>query len=59
MFLQRPGIFFLTMQLAEGALIIVVDPGCLSWILIFFHPGSWIQQQQKEEEKYISCPIFL
>jgi hypothetical protein len=26
----------------------VADPGCLSRILIFTHPGSWIQKQQQK-----------
>jgi hypothetical protein len=38
----------------------VADPGCLSRILIFTHPGSRIQkQQQKREVKKISCHTFL
>jgi hypothetical protein len=38
----------------------VADPGCLSRIpvLIFFHPGSRIQQQQKRRGK-ISFNLFL
>jgi hypothetical protein len=38
----------------------VADPGCLSRILIFTHPGSRIQKQQpKREVKKISCHTFL
>jgi hypothetical protein len=45
----------------------VADPGCLSRILIFTHPGSRIpdlgsriqKQQQKREVKKISCHTFL
>ena len=38
----------------------MADPGCLSRILIFTHPGSRIQkQQQKREVKKISCQNFL
>ncbi len=37
----------------------VEDPGCLSRILIFTHPGSRIhKQQQKKEVKKISCHTF-
>jgi hypothetical protein len=31
---------------------------CLSRILIFLHPGSRIQQQQKKGGGKISCPTF-
>jgi hypothetical protein len=38
----------------------VADPGCLSWILIFTHPGSRIQKQhQKRGVKKISCHTFF
>ncbi len=38
----------------------VANPGCLSRILIFTHPGSRIQkQQQKREVKKISCHTCL
>jgi hypothetical protein len=38
----------------------VADPGCLSRILIFVHPGSRIQkQQQKRGVKKICCPTFF
>ncbi len=37
----------------------VADLGCLSWIQIFTHPGSRIQnQQQKRGVKKISCHTF-
>jgi hypothetical protein len=36
----------------------VADSGCLSQILIFIHPGSRIQQQQKRGGKQICCPTF-
>jgi hypothetical protein len=37
----------------------VADPGCLSRILIFTHPGSRIQKQhQKRGVKKISCHTF-
>jgi hypothetical protein len=40
--------------------ISVADPGCLSRILIFTHPGSRIQkQQQKRGVKKIFCHTFL
>ncbi len=38
----------------------VADPGCLSRILIFDHPGSRIQkQQQKRGVKKICCSTFF
>jgi hypothetical protein len=37
----------------------VADPGCLSWILILFHPGSYIQQQQKRGEGKNCCLTFF
>jgi hypothetical protein len=38
----------------------VADPGCLSRILIFTHPGSRIQKpQQKRGVKKICCHNFL
>jgi hypothetical protein len=38
----------------------VADPGCLSRILIFTHPGSRIQkEQQKRGVKKICCHTFL
>jgi hypothetical protein len=39
----------------------VADPGCLSRILIFTHPGSWIQKQyqKREIEKKICYHTFF
>jgi hypothetical protein len=39
----------------------VADPGCLSRILIFIHPGSQIQQQQqkRKRKKFVVRYLFL
>jgi hypothetical protein len=34
------------------------DPGCLSWVWIFFYPESRIQPQKEEGKKYISNLTF-
>jgi len=45
---------------AHTPLISVADPGCLSRIMIYTHPGSRIQkQQQKRGVKQICCHTFL
>jgi hypothetical protein len=39
----------------------VADPGCLSRILIFTHPGSRIQKQQQKrgEKKLVVIPFYV
>jgi hypothetical protein len=39
----------------------VADPGCLSRILIFTHPGSRIQKQQQKREvkKFFLSYLFM
>jgi hypothetical protein len=40
----------------------VADPGCLSRILIFTHPGSRIQKQQQKREvkkKLVVIPFYV
>jgi len=36
------------MRILETVMYSVVDLGCLSWILIFTHPGSRIQKQPQK-----------
>jgi hypothetical protein len=42
----------------------VADPGCLSRILIFTHPGSWILDpktatKERGEKKLVVIPFFV
>ncbi len=52
-----------TGEQAEGILgSSVADPGCLSRILIFTHPGSWIPDPKiapKERSEKICCLTFF
>jgi hypothetical protein len=42
----------------------VADPGCLSRILIFVHPGSWIPDpktatKERDEKKFVVLPFSV